>query len=81
MPKEEAGTTIEDCTEIQITEEDLSTHTRLDRFLADRTQLSRTTIKRLFEAQEITSKTPIKLNRMPPPHNLYSSQYSPTPSK
>ena len=66
MPQEVTAK-IDDSIHIQITEEDLSTYKRLDRFLADKTQLSRTTIKRLFEMQEITGTVSLKLNRMPPP--------------
>lgn len=56
-----------DYIEIHITPENLSTHSRLDRFLADKINISRTTIKKLFEAKEITGSTALKLNRMPSP--------------
>ena len=56
---------LEDHIQIEIQEEDLAQFRRLDQFLSAKTQLSRMTIKRLFESQEITAQVPLKLNRMP----------------
>ena len=56
---------LEDHIRIEIREEDLAQFRRLDQFLSDKTKLSRMTIKRLFESQEITASIPLKLNRMP----------------
>ena len=50
---------------IDISEEDILLFRRLDQCLASKVKLSRSTIKRLFESEEITSSTPLKLNRMP----------------
>ena len=56
----------EEQVQIEIREEDARQFRRLDQFLSEQTQLSRTTIKRLFETEEIVGTVPLKLNRMPP---------------
>jgi 23S rRNA pseudouridine1911/1915/1917 synthase len=52
---------------LTVTEEDRSAFKRLDVYLATKLpQFSRSTIKRLFEDEEISSETKISLNKMPP---------------
>ena len=51
--------------EIHVDEEHLDRFRRLDHFLADATDLSRMTIKRLFEAGEITGNSDLKMAQMP----------------
>lgn len=53
--------------ELTISESDREEFNRLDVFLAARlSQFSRSTIKRLFEAEEISSSIKLSLNKMPP---------------
>jgi 23S rRNA pseudouridine1911/1915/1917 synthase len=53
--------------EIEITAEDREEFKRLDVFLAQKLpQFSRSTLKRLFEADEISATIPLHLNKMPP---------------
>ena len=52
--------------EVTVTAEDRENHKRLDVFLVDKLpQFSRSTIKRLFEDDQITSATSLSLNKMP----------------
>ncbi len=51
--------------ELPITEDDRATFKRLDQFLAEKTQFSRTFLKRLFEAGNISSEIKLSLNKMP----------------
>lgn len=53
--------------ELTVTEQDRADFKRLDVFLAARLpQFSRSTIKRLFEDEEISSEIKLSLNKMPP---------------
>lgn len=49
-----------------VTEEDREEHKRLDVYLTSKLPFSRSTIKRMFEDEEISSETKIALNKMPP---------------
>lgn len=49
-----------------ITEEDRNEFKRLDVFLTQRLPFSRSTIKRMYEDENISSETPVSLNKMPP---------------
>lgn len=52
---------------ITVTDEDKAEHKRLDVFLAKKLpQFSRSTLKRLFDDEEITSEVKLSLNKMPP---------------
>lgn len=51
--------------ELPITEDDRLNYKRLDLFLAEKTQFSRTFLKKLFEAGNITSEIKLSLNKMP----------------
>lgn len=57
---------IEQDLEVTVTSEDRENFKRLDVFLAEKLpQFSRSTIKRLFEDDQITSKVSLSLNKMP----------------
>jgi 23S rRNA pseudouridine1911/1915/1917 synthase len=57
--------------EIIVSEEDRQNFKRLDVFLVDRLpQFSRSTIKRLFEDEDISSEIKLSLNKMPPAGTL-----------
>ena len=65
MQADSSATETENLT-IKVTEADREEFKRLDVFLAQRLpQFSRTTIKRLFEDEEISSETKLSLNKMP----------------
>ena len=63
--------------QIEIQGEDREQFQRLDQFLASKLQLSRMTVKRLFEAQKITSDVSLKLNKMPPVKSTLMAQLPP----
>ena len=63
--------------QIEIQGEDTEQFQRLDQFLASKLQLSRMTIKRLFEAQKITANFPLKLNKMPPVKSMVLANLPP----
>lgn len=50
---------------LTVSEEDRVTFKRLDHFLAEKLPFSRSTIKRMFEDEEISSESKISLNKMP----------------
>ncbi len=58
------STDIEDI-ELSITEDDRLNNKRLDQFLAEKTKYSRTFLKKLFDAGNITAEIKISLNKMP----------------
>jgi 23S rRNA pseudouridine1911/1915/1917 synthase len=49
-----------------ISEEDRALFKRLDHYLTEQLPFSRSTIKRMFEDEEISSETKLSLNKMPP---------------
>ena len=66
MTKERCKLQLEESIQIKIQQGDIEQFRRLDQFLASKMQLSRMAIKHLFNAREITSRSPLKLNKMPP---------------
>lgn len=64
--------------EITVTDSDREEFKRLDVFLATRLpQFSRSTIKRLFEDEEISSATKLSLNKMPPAGTIIEVEIPP----
>lgn len=64
--------------EITVTDSDREEFKRLDVFLASRlSQFSRSTIKRLFEDEEISSSIKLSLNKMPPAGTIIEVEVPP----
>lgn len=51
---------------VTVTDSDREEYKRLDVFLTEKLPFSRSTIKRMFEDEEISSETKLSLNKMPP---------------
>ena len=65
-PNEIVDTEIENYT-VTVTSEDRENFKRLDVWLAQKLpQFSRSTLRRLFDDEEISSETPLSINKMPP---------------
>ncbi len=65
-PNEIVDTTIENYT-VTVTSEDRENFKRLDVYLAQKLpQFSRSTLRRLFDDEEISSETPLAISKMPP---------------
>lgn len=63
--------------ELTITPEDKNQFKRLDIFLSQKLPFSRSTIKRMFENENISSEVALSLNKMPPPGTIIEIEVPP----
>lgn len=62
---------------LTVTNEDREEFTRLDVYLTSKLPFSRSTVKRLFEDEEISSDIRLTLNKMPPPGTIIEIEVPP----
>ncbi len=62
---------------LTITAEDRESYKRLDVFLTEKLPFSRSTIKRMFEEEDISSETPLSLNKLPPAGTIIEVEVPP----
>lgn len=62
---------------LTVSEEDRQEFKRLDVFLTEKLPFSRSTIKRMFEDEEISSETKLSLNKMPAPGTVIEVEVPP----
>lgn len=60
-----------------VSDEDRETFKRLDHYLTHKLPFSRSTIKRMFEDEEISSETRLSLNKMPPSGTMIEVEVPP----